>query len=33
VQSDDEYLHDQDVEDQAGEAEQLNVVGSPATPA
>src|SRR5262249_7488166 len=29
----DERLHDQDVEDQAGKAEQLDVVGAPAAPA
>ena len=31
VQSGDEHLHDQDVEDEAGEAEQLYVVGPAAT--
>src|SRR6516165_9348037 len=33
VQADDEDLHDQDVEDQAGEAEQLDVVRPPSAPA
>src|SRR3984885_8280506 len=33
VQAGDEDLHDQDVERQAGEAEQLDVVGAPTAPA